>query len=446
VVDGPLRSTSFSAFTTLAAQIAIAVLALGNVIVIGRILGPAGRGSVAFLTTVGFISSWLSTLGVDQSISNMGAQAPHTRRMLAGNAVVLSVIFGGFAATLVLGGTLVFPQLQGDASRGLLTVVMLNVPLLVLQIYLRQLTAAQYHFTIGNLTAIVPAVVNIVGNVALYLLGHLSVTSAVLTWLIGQAIGTLWLCWYVHARLEGFGRPSLHLAREEIRFGIRAHTSHTMNLGNYRADQWIMGILSTPQQLGLYSVAVSWSEALFLIPQALMQVQRPDLARSQHHQAGPSAAFVFRLSILVTIVLCAGMLAAAPILCVTVFGDQFQGSVVDLRIVALGGFGIVAVKLLGSALTAQGRPLRESLAVGTTFVTVLGLDFLLIPSLGGEGASIASAVGYSAGGLAMIGIFCVTMKIKVRDLMPTRDTAREILGILANLRRGLGMAVSRAAG
>jgi O-antigen/teichoic acid export membrane protein len=446
VADASPRSTSFSAITTLAAQVGIAVLALGNVILIGRVLGPAGRGSVAFLTTVGFISSWLSTLGVDQFISNLGARAPHKRRELAGNALVLALAFGGFAAVFVLTATLVFPKLQGDASRGLFTLVMLNVPLLVLQIYLRQLTAAQYHFMIGNLTAVVPAVVNIVGNGALYLTGHLSVTSAVLAWLIGQAIGTFWLAWYVHTRLEGFGRPSLPLTKEAIRFGIRAHTSHTMNLGNYRADQWIMGILSTPQQLGLYSVAVSWSEALFLIPQALMQVQRPDLARSREREAGPRAAFIFRLSILVTLVLCVAMIAAAPVLCVTVFGDQFAGSVADLRIIAVGGFGIVAVKLLGSALTAQNRPLRESFAVGVTFVTVLALDFLLIPSLGGEGASIASAVGYTAGGLAMIGMFCLTLKLDPRRLVPTRGTVRDLTLLLGGMRRDLGMAVARIAG
>ena len=202
---------------------------------------------------------------------------------------------------------------------------MLNVPLLVLQIYLRQLAAAQYRFGIGNLTALLPAVINIVGNLGLYLAGHLSVTSAIVTWLVGQALGTLWLAWYVHSRLEGFGRPNLPLARRSLRFGIRAHTSHTMNLGNYRADQWLMGILSTPQQLGLYSVAVAWAEALFLLPQALMQVQRPDLARSEHHHAGPRAALAFRLSILLTLVLCVAMLVAAPFLCVTVFGEDFRG-------------------------------------------------------------------------------------------------------------------------
>ena len=437
------KSTSYSAFTTFASQVAIAVLSLSNVIVIGRILGPSGRGSVAFLTTIGFISSWLSTFGVDQAISNVAARLPDARRALAGNAVVLAFVFGGLAAAIVLGATLVFPAVQGDASRGLLILVMLNVPLLVLQIYLRQLAAAQYRFGIGNLTAVVPAVVNIVGNVGLYLAGHLTVGSAIVTWLAGQALGTLWLAWYVHARLEGFGRPNLPLVRESLRFGIRAHTSHTMNLGNYRADQWIMGILSTPQQLGLYSVAVSWSEALFLLPQALMQVQRPDLARSEHHHAGPRAALAFRLSILLTFVLCAAMIAAAPILCVTVFGEDFRGSIVDLRIVALGGFGIVALKLLGSALTAQERPLRESLGVGVTFVTVLTLDFILIPSLGGEGASIASAVGYSAGGLAMVAIFCWTMKLRLRALLPGWKTVREAFALAKGLRGDLVAALVR---
>lgn len=437
------KSTSFSAFSTFASQVAIALLSLANVIVIGRILGPSGRGSVAFLTTIGFISSWLSTFGVDQAISNIAARLPEARRALAGNAVALAFAFGGLAAVIVLGATLAFPAVQGDASRGLLILVMLNVPLLVLQIYLRQLAAAQYRFGIGNATAVIPALVNIVGNLGLYLAGHLSVTSAIVTWLAGQAIGTLWLAWYVHSRLEGFGRPDLALVRRSLRFGIRAHTSHTMNLGNYRADQWIMGILSTPQQLGLYSVAVSWAEALFLLPQALMQVQRPDLARSEHHHAGPRAALAFRLSILLTFVLCAAMIAAAPILCVTVFGEDFRGAISDLRIVALGGFGIVSLKLLGSALTAQERPLRESLAVGVTFVTVLALDFILIPSLGGDGAAIASAVGYTAGGLAMAAIFCFTLRVPLRSLLPGRRTARETLALANGLRGDLKAALVR---
>lgn len=415
-----------AAVGTVATQAGVSLLSLANVIVVGRTLGPSGRGTVAFLTTVGFVTSWLSTVGVDQSISNMAGQRPGARRALAGNAVALSAIFGGLAAAIVLGLTVVFPRIQGSAPRSLLIAVMVSVPVLVLQIYLRQLAAAQYHFAIGNVTALLVSVTNLCVNLGLTLAGILTVGLAIYTWLLGQYLATIGLCWYVDARLEGFGRPDVPLSKESVRFGIRAHISHTMNLGNYRADQWIMGVLSTPRQLGLYSVAVAWSETLFLLPQALMQVQRPDLVRASPRDAGRQTALVCRVTLLATIALCAVMWLAAPLLCVTVFGSAFRGSVLDLRIVVLGGFGIVCVKLLGSALTSQGRPLRESLGVAVSFATVVGLDFILIPSTGGPGASVASAVGYSAGGLVLAVILSRTLGVRMRALAPGPRTFSEM--------------------
>ena len=59
------------------------------------------------------------------------------------------------------------------------------------------------------------------------------------------------------------------------------------------------------------------------------------------------------------------MFAAAPILCVTVFGEDFRGSTDDAphpRLRPLSA--IVALKLFGSALVAQGRPLLQTAAIG----------------------------------------------------------------------------------
>jgi hypothetical protein len=50
----------------------------------------------------------------------------------------------------------------------------------------------------------------------------------------------------------------------------------------------------------------------------------------------------------------------APILVLTLFGDDFRGSIVELRILALGAFGIVAMKQVGNALTARQLPTRAS--------------------------------------------------------------------------------------
>ena len=53
-----------------------------------------------------------------------------------------------------------------------------------------------------------------------------------------------------------------------------------MGVGNYRADQWIVGSIAGARELGLYSVAVAWAELLFYLPGVISLLQRPDLVRA----------------------------------------------------------------------------------------------------------------------------------------------------------------------
>jgi O-antigen/teichoic acid export membrane protein len=129
-----------------------------------------------------------------------------------------------------------------------------------------------------------------------------------------------------------------------------------------------------------------------------------------------------------------GLLVLAPFLCVTVFGAEFGGSVEMLRILAVGGFGIVAMKLFGSALIAQRRPVLETIATASAFGATLALDVLLIPGYGGVGASIASTAAYSLGGLAVAAIAARTFRLPFRSLVPTFADVRSARGMLGVLR------------
>jgi O-antigen/teichoic acid export membrane protein len=260
--------------------------------------------------------------------------------------------------------------------------------------------------------------VNVSVNGLLAAAGVLSVGSAVATWVGGQTLGTVLMAWHVARRSAGFGRPDLRLARRSLGFGVKAHAGRAMLLGNYRLDQWILGAIAGARELGLYSVAVAWAEALFYLPTALAAVQRPDLVRSARGNAARDAAAVFRATMLVTVPLVVGLVVAAPFLCVTVFGAQFRGSIEQLRILSAGAVGIVALKLFGNALTAQAKPMLETAAVGVAFVATVVLDVLLIPSHGGVGASVASALAYSAGGIAVVAIFVRALGARPRDLVP----------------------------
>jgi len=189
-------------------------------------------------------------------------------------------------------------------------------------------------------------------------------------------------------------------------------------LSNYRLDQWILGAVAGARELGVYSVAVAWAESVFYLPTALATVQRPDLVRSERFSAGQEAAAVFRAAVIITVPVVVGLVLAAPFLCVTVFGEGFRGSIDQLRILAVGALGIVAMRLFGNALTAQRKPMLEAAAIAVAFIVTLGLDIALIPPHGGIGASLASTIAYSAGGLAAAVIFARALGSRAGDLIP----------------------------
>jgi O-antigen/teichoic acid export membrane protein len=201
-------------------------------------------------------------------------------------------------------------------------------------------------------------------------------------------------------------------------------------VGNYRLDQWLLGSISGARALGLYSVAVAWAEVLFFLPTALATVQRPDLVRANRTEASRQAAIGFRAAALLTLVSVVVLIGAAPFLCETIFGSDFHGSIRDLRILALGAFGIVAIKQLGVALTSQRKPLLETAGILVAFAVTAVADVVLIPSHADLGASIASTISYSAGGLAMAAIFIRALGGRLSDLLPRGSEVRWFVGRL----------------
>jgi O-antigen/teichoic acid export membrane protein len=224
--------------------------------------------------------------------------------------------------------------------------------------------------------------------------------------------------WYVSHGLAGFGRPDLGLARRSVGFGLKAHGARVLGWGNYRIDQLFVGTMAGSTELGLYSYAVTWAETLFYLPQTLVAVQRPDLVRATRSGAARRAAAIYRVALTLSLPLAIGLLVAAPFLCTTLVGRDFRGSIDDLRVLVAGTAGILALQLLGNALTAQRRPLLETAATAVAFAVTVILDIVLIPDHGGLGAAIAASVAYTAGGVAAALVFVRVLGGRWGELLP----------------------------
>jgi O-antigen/teichoic acid export membrane protein len=407
-----------SAAFTYGTQVSAAFLSLLSVLIVARALGAEGRGHVAFLTAITFLTANLATFGVQEATANYAASDPRSRRALATNAVLLALVLGGLAVAALAGLIGLFPSVAGESDPALRWLAFAFIPAILLQIFLRFLVQADYGFAVTNVAYLLAPTLNVLGNGLFYATGILSVGTAVGWWLAGQTLETVLLAWYVQRRLAGFGKPDFGLARQALAFGARAHPGRVMLLGNYRLDQWLLGAIAGPRELGVYSVAVAWAEALWYLPTALAAVQRPDLVRALREEAARLAARVFRAAVLITALFGLVMVVAAPVLCVTIFGEEFEGSVNMLRILVVAALGVTAIKLLGSALVARGRPGLQSFAVGAGFVCSVALDIALIPRFEGMGAAVAAALAHSAAGAVVVAIFVRTLGVRPGDLVP----------------------------
>jgi O-antigen/teichoic acid export membrane protein len=426
----PKRSAIVNVVGTYGTQVAGAVLGLVNVLIVSRTLGPTGRGNVAFLLTMAMLVSQLSNLGVQSSVMNFGGRDRKLLPKLAGTSVAMSLVLGGVAMGILAGLIEVFPAVGGHTDLLTRWIALGCVPALVLSYYLYMIALVEYRFAVSNIVILLGPVGSALTNLVLAATGEMSVRGAVVAWAGGQILGLVVIVWYIHRRLDGFGPADYRLGKRMVGFGIKTHAGQIGMVGNYRLDQWLLGSISGPKALGLYSVAVAWSEVLFFLPNALSTVQRPDLVRADRAEASRQASIGFRAGALLTLVSAVVLIAAAPFLCVTIFGSAFEGSIRDLRILALGAFGIAAIKQLGVALTSQNRPLLETAGILVAFAVTAVTDVLLIPAHADLGASIASMVSYTAGGVAMTVLFVRALGGRVSDLLPRGSEVRWFWGAL----------------
>lgn len=420
-----------AAASTFGTQLGIAIVSFGGVLLTARILGPEARGDLAFLMTMSVLTATVGLIGLDEANVNFAGREPGTRPALATNSLILAFVLGGACVAALCVLIALVPAAGGHADTWLRWTAFATVPVLILKIYLKFILQADFHFRVANFAWLFPPVANLAVNGLMAAMGLLTVATAFVSWTVTHAVATAALVAFIARCSAGFGRPSLALARRTLRFGARAHPGRLMLAGNYRLDQWLVGSIAGSRELGLYSIAVSVSEILFYLPTALTIAQRPYLVRASKDEAGRRAARVFRAGAVLTAGCAAGLIAIAPVVVPAAFGESFSGAVADLQILALGALGILALKLLGNALTAQGRPGMATMGAAAAFAVTIVLDVLLIPAHGGGGAAVASSIAYVVGGATIALVFLRVFRLPARSLAPRPTelpgTARGVL-------------------
>jgi O-antigen/teichoic acid export membrane protein len=181
-----------------------------------------------------------------------------------------------------------------------------------------------------------------------------------------------------------------------LRYGLPLAGAGIPQTLNLRLDQILIGAFLPPYQLGLYVVAVAWSAAVFLMPNAIGNVLFPKIASSMTSPAERSRTLAqgVRLGVLTSGAVAVLLLCLTPYAIPLLFGRAFAAAVpvgfVLILAAMLCGLNIIFEETLRGLGDTRGVFWGETAGLS---ITVLALALLLRP-LGIMGAGAASVLGY----------------------------------------------------
>ena len=408
-----LRLLGFRVFSV-AALLAITVLT-------ARWLGPEGRGVYALVVLssavgVTFLGGMGSALAYE--ISNLGRPA----RVVVANAVALALGVG----LLALSATVVVYLISGDRDLWWLVVAgAAQPPLLTVAALTWGLLGADDHRNY-NRAIIAPSALSLLFLLLLLGPGRLagddesSVLRALVAWLLAQCGTVLWLLWLgrKHWLPPAVRAVTPAGAAGMVAFGMQSGLADLISFFNYRVDVFVLGALRSTDEVGVYSVAVQVAEGLWFISSAIGVAIYARVGQLPREEAAELTARSMRHAIFIIFVLALGAVLVAGVLIPLAFGAEYDAAVTAFQLLTPGivifGLGRIFSTFFTNAL---GRPKVPLLIATTSLAVSVPLCFLLIPSLGMNGAAIATTISYSISMLLAIVLFSRETGIPPRQML-----------------------------
>ena len=401
-VQGMDRQKLESLFTSSAFLITSGLLFV-NLFVLSNALGDSGRGLVAAAYGNTIVLGWAFQIGVPAAAAYFAKDIDHRRVAMSSWAMMLT----GAIPIAVLLIPFYLWQLGGETfTEGGPSVQRWYIAFIILQLFNGPfLSGVLWLRGSGNLVRFnallaLPQVLISAGYVVLWILGRLTVNSALTSTFIMVVIG--WVVGLAASdSLPGKGF-SKDVFKEVRSYGLRAWVGNLSFFVSLRFDQLLLVGFVSAGELGVYAVAAAISTLASPIARGVAQAVQPFIrsAKSDGERVWRIQSS-FRQVGVVSFVVLGLMAATAWFIIPFVLGEDFAPAVLLLLILIPGAWATDVTQVLGTALSQFDKPEWASKAqIASAVATAVGLALLVRP-YGVVGAAITTSVAYWVGYLSM---------------------------------------------
>lgn len=396
----PLRRMFASDFAqkvaeTFGTRVFLILINAVNTILIARLLGPEGRGQYAVAIAIAAIGAQVLSFGLQSANTYFVARDRSLLGALTSNSLALGVI----ASVLGALGFGVFALLPGASpiSLGLTALAIATVPPMLLTLNLRYLLLGIGEVRSFNVVDLLASSSGVAITLVLAVSGAATPASLLAVAIAVGAIGALIAARALRPFIGTLPRPSAALLRRCGAYGFRVFLATGFGLLVLKSDLLVVQFERGSEASGLYSVSSSVADLLWILPAVVGAILFPRLtAMSDLPARWRLTERVARYTLLAMIPILALTALLAPVVIRVAFGADFEDAAPSLRILcaAVLFYGITSV--FSQFLAARGLPWIVPAIWGSGFALNLALNLLLVPSIGIEGAALASLISYAA--------------------------------------------------
>jgi len=199
-----------------------------------------------------------------------------------------------------------------------------------------------------------------------------------------------------------------------FRYGIKDYAGGLSPVETFRFDLAAIGLFLNPADLGVYVVALSFTNLPRFVAQSIGAIAFP---RAAHDVDGRRTMWQFTfLAAGLTAIVVVLLEATAGVLVPFFFGSDFSGSVEITRILLVGAFFFSVRRVLTDGAKGIGSPGLGSIAEISSWISLVPLLAILMPAFGLEGVAAAIAI---SSGLSLLVLILALLQKPPTPIAPT---------------------------
>lgn len=394
-IQGYLANTSW----IMTEKIAVMGLAFVVTVVFARYLGPEQFGILAYAISLVSVFGVAGHVGLSGLVVRELVKNPETKNTIMGVSFFLKGIgyIVGFTFVLIVA---FLTESPGSVEFWVLMIIAFGLvfkPVDVIDFWFQSVLQAKY----TAISRVLAAAISSALKLLLVFLGAQLIMLAV-AHIIQSIVGAMLLITFfvIKSKLRVTDwRFSREKAKELFSQGWVVFLGSIFAIIYLKVDQIMLKWLVGTEEVGIYAIAASLSEAWYFVPAAIVASFFPKLIKLQqenpkqyYYRLQQIFDFLFALATLVAILV---TFLAEPIIS-TLFGTAYLGAIPILLVHIWAALFIFMRAAFSKWILIENVLMFSLITQGVGAVANIVLNFLLIPKYGGLGAAYATLIAYAA--------------------------------------------------